>query len=69
MTLEEAYKSVFTDYPDVVSVDEFREMLGGIDRKKAYALLHNGEIKFRKCGQHYKIPKVFVFEYLGIISL
>lgn len=68
MTIEEAYKSVFTEYPDVVCVDELREMLGGINRKKAYDLLRNGEIKSRKCGQHYKIPKVFVFDYLGIVS-
>ena len=35
-------ESVFSEYPDVVNVDQLRKMLGGIGPKAAYQLLHDG---------------------------
>lgn len=44
------YFRMFRSYPDVVHVDELREMLGGIGRTTAYALLKSGRIESVKIG-------------------
>ena len=41
-------EKMFAAYPDVVNVDQLREMLGGIGYKAAYGLLHDGSIRFFK---------------------
>ena len=38
MESQTAYKLLFADYPDVVNVEQMREMLGGICDKTAYRL-------------------------------
>ena len=37
-------EKMFAAYPDVVNVDQLREMLRGIGYKAAYGLLHDGSI-------------------------
>ena len=37
-------EKMFAAYPDVVNVDQLREMLGGIGYKAAYGLLYDGSI-------------------------
>lgn len=64
ITLSEAYKVMFTEYPDIVCVSELCEMLGGIGRKEAYRLLHSGHIEYLRSGKGYKIPKLSVLAYL-----
>lgn len=59
---------LFAAYPDVVEVDDLCKMLGGISRKLAYRLLAQQEIKSIRIGRSYKIPKVFVIEYLTCSS-
>ena len=44
-------EKMFAGYPDVVNVDQLREMLGGIGYKAAYGLLHDGSIRFFKIGK------------------
>ncbi len=63
----DVYNSIFSEYPDVVNVVELCEMLGGISQKTAYHLLNNGEISSLKVGRAYKIPKINVLEYLGLL--
>ena len=55
---------IFKDYPDVVSVEQLMEMLQ-IGQVLAYKLVKSGEIKSRKVGREYKIPKVNVIAYLN----
>ena len=55
---------MFTEYPDVVEVDDLRKMLGGISKKLAYRLLAEQEIHSVRVGRTYKIPKLCVIEYL-----
>ena len=55
---------MFEKYPDVVSVPELCEMLGGISKKLAYRLLANGDIFSIRIGRSYKIPKVSVIAFL-----
>ena len=55
---------MFTEYPDVVEVDDLRKMLGGLSKKLAYRLLAEQEIHSVRVGRTYKIPKLCVIEYL-----
>lgn len=57
-------QSMFEKYPDVVEVNDLREMLGGISKKLAYRLLADQEIRSVRIGRAYKIPKVCIIEYL-----
>ena len=66
MESQVAYKLLFTEYPDVVNVEQMCEMLGGICDKTAYRLLKSGEIKSFIVGRHYRIPK---FNFLGYLEL
>lgn len=61
-------QAMFENYPDVVDVDDLCKMLGGISRKLAYRLLTNQEIRSVRIGRSYKIPKVYVIEYLTQLS-
>lgn len=61
--LKELYKMMFTDYPDIVTVKQLREMLG-VSRALAYKLISNGEIHAVKIGTALKIPKVSVINYV-----
>ena len=62
--LQEYYKVMFTDYPDVVNVEQLCEMLGGPSSKSVYRLLKEGVIQSYWIGKRYRIPKVSVIEYL-----
>lgn len=68
MESQVAYKLLFTEYPDVVNVEQMCEMLGGICYKTAYRLLKSGEIKSFIVGRHYRIPKLNILEYLELID-
>ena len=62
----EAYRLLFTEYPDVVNIKQMCEMLGGIGEKTGYRLLRTGEIKYFTIGRSYRIPKIHVIDYLEI---
>ena len=55
---------MFQNYPDVVSVAQMREMLGGIGRNTAYKLLSQQTIKSKKIGRKYFVPKENIVEFL-----
>ncbi|MBP5466066.1 MAG: helix-turn-helix domain-containing protein [Clostridia bacterium] len=54
---------MFAEYPDVVDVQTLKNMLN-VGQVLAYKLVKSGEIKSRKVGREYKIPKVNVIAYL-----
>ena len=62
--LQDYYKVMFTEYPDVVNVEQLCEMLGGPSSKSVYRLLKEGAIQSYWIGKRYRIPKVSVIEYL-----
>ena len=68
MKTQDAYKLIFREYPDVVTVEQMCEMLGGLSTKTGYQLLKSGEIKYFVLGRRYRIPKVSILEYMGIIE-
>lgn len=66
LSKRDAYRVMFRDYPDVVSVEQMSEMLG-ICEKSAYRLLHENKIAHFKVGRTYKIPKLHIFACLNVI--
>lgn len=62
------YKSIFEEYPDVVTIPELCKMLGCIGVKAAYKLVRSGEIKSFCIGNSYRIPKLYVLRYLGVLD-
>ena len=62
--VKENYSIMFTNYPDIVNIEQMRNMLGGIGVTLAYRLLKKGKINFIKIGREYKIPKTCIIQYL-----
>ena len=56
--------TLFANYPDVVTVEQLKEMLQ-IGHVLAYRLVKSGEIKSKKIGREYKIPKANVIKYIS----
>jgi excisionase family DNA binding protein len=54
---------MFTTYPDVVNVNQLKDMLG-IGITLAYRLVKHNNIKALKIGREYKIPKANIISYL-----
>lgn len=60
-------RDVFRKYPDVVDIHQLCEMLGGkktMCTKTAYRLLQSGHIRSFRIGRAYRIPKIYVIQYL-----
>lgn len=55
---------LFYNYPDVVNIKQFQEMVG-VSKKTAYRILRSGEIECRKIGREYRIPKINIIRYIG----
>ena len=59
---------LFSSYPDIVSVNDMRIMLGSKDkplgRTTAYKLLKEEKIFSKKVGREYRIPKNSIIKYL-----
>ena len=62
-TIKENYQMMFTSYPDLVNINQLKEMLG-IGITLAYRLLRTNTIQSLKVGRQYKIPKRSVIAYL-----
>lgn len=54
---------MFSEYKDVVGIDEMCDM-HGIGKNKAYELLRGGTIGGFKEGRIWKIPKHVVVDYI-----
>lgn len=57
-------KEIFSDYPDVVRIEEIQSMLN-IGRNSVYELLKQGLIKSIKIGKKYIIPKQSVINFVN----
>jgi excisionase family DNA binding protein len=56
-------KMIFSEYEDIVSVDDVMKMLH-IGRSNVYKLLREKEIKSIRIGVKYIIPKRSIIEFL-----
>ncbi len=66
MKTGKALRVMFRKYPDVVNVTQMCEMLGNISTKTGYELLRTGKIKSFQIGRSYRIPKVYILEYMEL---
>ena len=55
-SIKENYEMMFTSYPDLVNINQLKEMLG-IGITLAYRLVRNKTIKALKVGRQYKNTK------------
>lgn len=60
----EVTEDIFDEYPDVLTFEQLREMLGNIGETLAYKLLRSNKIESFKLGRNYRILKSKVIEYL-----
>ena len=63
MTLEEAYRVMFVNYPDVVKVKDACTMIG-VGRKKIYELIRSKQLHTIANGKGYNITKLSVIAFL-----
>ena len=62
--LRRHYDELFLSYPDVVTIAQFCEMLGGIGDSTARKLLRDNRVHHFYIRTTYQIPKVFVIDYV-----
>lgn len=60
----EYYEKKFADYPDLVTVVQFRQMLNGIGDTFARKLIREKRVKAFYVSPYYYIPKKSVIEYV-----
>ena len=58
------YDELYADYPDVVTLPEFRQMLGGIGDTTARKLMRSGAVCHFYIRDTYLIPKTCVIDYV-----
>ena len=63
---EDVYNNGFKKFPDVLSVNQLCEVLH-LSKPSVYKLLESGELKSLRVGAKYKIPKVYVMEYMQLV--
>lgn len=58
------YEQRFADYPDLVTLSQFREMLGGIADSTARKLMRENRVKHYYIRTTFLIPKPWVIDYI-----
>lgn len=58
------YEDNFSAYPDVVTLDQFRKMLGGMGNIQARRLMQQNHVKHFYIRGTYLIPKAYVIDYI-----
>ena len=58
------YKKLFKQYPDLVTVLQFREMLGGVGDCFARKLIQQNKVQHLFIKPNYLIPKSSVIDYV-----
>ena len=64
-SIKQSYKLFFSEYPDVLTVPDVCKILGTSD-KTVRRYLRSGELRSLKVGRSYRIPKLFLMEYMGL---
>lgn len=63
ISIRQAYKTMLTEYPDVLEVCHICEVLK-ISRKTAYNLMNENIIAHIRIGRKYKVAKIDFIRYL-----
>ena len=67
LTVGEIYNNVLKEYPDILDVSQVSTALG-VSSKTIYRLLAEGSLASLKVGRVFKIPKLYVLQYIKVIS-
>lgn len=60
-------ENIFTEYPNIVNTKQVQEMIGA-GRNTVLKLLGSGEIQSIKIGKNYKVPKIYITDYLNRLT-
>ncbi len=60
--------NILTDYPDIISVKQLKDILS-IGNNSVYDLLDNGIIKGLRWGRTWKIPKINVIAFMNQLNI
>ena len=63
MNLCKTGKVMFSDYPDVLTVEQVSEMLQ-VSKKKVYELVKKNMLRRLNCTKKFLIPKIYVINYV-----
>lgn len=63
-TKRESYEQQYQAYPDVVTLLQFREMMGGIADSTARKLMQKNRVQHYYIKNTYLIPKAWVIDYI-----
>lgn len=58
------YEKLFQEYPDVVTLNQFRQMLGGIADSTARKLMRENQVFHYSIRRTYFIPKASAIDYV-----
>ena len=58
------YNKMLKNYPDVLTVNQLSEALGGVSTKTCYKMLREKKIQSIKIGREYRIAKINVVDFL-----
>lgn len=58
------YETLFRPYPDLVTIDQFRKMLGGISESTARKLIRSNRVQHFLIRCTYFIPKTYIVDYV-----
>ncbi len=58
------YENLFRPYPDLVTIAQFRKMLGGIANGTARKLLQENHVQHFMINHTYLIPKTYIIDYV-----
>ena len=61
------YQSILRDYPDVLDVSQVSAIFG-VSSKTVYRLLNDGSLASLKVGRAFKIPKLYVLQYINVLD-
>ena len=64
MKTRKYYEQLFNKYPDVVTLSQFRNMLGGIGDSTARKIMRANKVKHFYIRCTYLIPKACVIDYV-----
>ena len=61
-----ALSLILWEYPDVMDIEQVCQVLR-ISTKTGYRLIAEGKLPSLKVGRSYRIPKIYLLSYLGLI--
>ena len=58
------YRKIFTNYPDVLTVEDATNLLGFKSQTGVIRRIHQNRIRYLKVGRNFMIPKEYLIDYL-----